>query len=391
MPFDRGSVTFSVFHLPQELPDDALARLQRQSAGPLERIKDEPEWGWVGNPHLLETRIDEQTAYSGGRLHLGLRQAQRKIPAALLQAECRMQELLRMAEDKLEFLNARAKKEIKQDVIDRLLPEMPPQLTGIPFVVDQSEQRLYCGAVSQKQLDQFSLCFSDTFGFTPVQITPEEAVAMQFGITAESLPRLNFSPEQPDHMVGGTIGQDFLTWLWYFTSTNHGALPKTRLGEFFCMVDGPLLMVDESENDRGARETSIRKGLPTQSMEAQTALRTGKKLRQARILCGLGQAGAVAAGQPADIGWEVTLDADQFGFRSLKLPEGEAMDADSVFEERLGYVQTFLELTFGLFGRFIAEIRDDDKFMRLQQEVQSWVKKWPGSKAGDGASAEDEG
>ncbi len=376
MPFDHGNLTFTVCHLPQALPEDALARFQRQAAGSLEKVKDEPQWGWIGNRHLLETRIDEQTAYSGGYPHLGLRQAQRKIPPALLQAECRMRELMRMAEENLEFLNARAKKEIKQDVIDRLLPEMPPQLLGIPFVVDAQSQRLYCGTASQKQLDQFFAVFAETFGFAPVAITAEEAVEMDFGVAAEALPRLNFSPELTDSMVGGTIGQDFLTWLWYFTSKNNGVLPKTRLGEFFCIVDGPLLLVDDSDSDRGARETAIRKGLPTQSAEARTALLTGKKLRQAKLLCGLGQAAEVGAGKRAEIAWETAVDADFFTFRGMKLPEGEAMDPDSIFEERINNLHFFLELFFGLFSHFVGLIKDDKKFLETQASIKGWVEQW---------------
>ncbi len=374
MPFDQGGVTFSLFHLPQPLPDDAVARFQRQAAGELKEVKDEPQWGWIGNRHLLDRVIDEQSAYSGGYLHLGLRQAQRKIPPSLLQAECRMQELTRMAQENLEFLNARARKEIKQDVIARLLPEMPPQLTGIPFYVDSNISRLYCGTVSQKQLDQFCAVFTDTFGFTPVQLTPEETVVKDLDVPAESLERINFSPDLTDNAAGGTLGQDFLTWLWYFTSVNNGKLPKTRLGDFFCLVDGPLVMVDQSENDIGAREASIRKGLPTRSQEAQTALRTGKKLRQAKILCGLEGDGE---NSQKEFGWEVNLDADLFGFRSMKLPAGEAMDPESVFEERANSIHTFCELFFGLFGYFLNQIQDQEKFKALQKNARQWVNDWP--------------
>lgn len=376
MPFDRGNPTFTVCHLPQSLPEDTLVRLQNQAAGSLDEVKHEPQWGWIGNRHLLETTIDEQTAYAGGYLHLGLRQAQRKIPNALLQAECRMQELVRMAEEKLEFLNARAKKEIKQDVINRLLPEMPPQLLGIPFVVDSASQRLYCGTVSARQLDQFCAVFNDTFGFPVIPVTPEEAAEKDFGVSSESIPRLNFSPKQSDNKAAGTIGQDFLTWLWFYSMQHNGVLPKTRQGEFYCVLDGPLLLVNDSDNeDIGSRETAIRKGLPTQSAEAQTALMAGKKLRQAKILCGQGKPGGMADSQ-TEIVWEVTVDADNFGFRGMKLPEGETLDQDSVFEERINNVHIFIELFFGLYNYFLTQIKDEKQHSAIQKSAQAWVEKW---------------
>ena len=361
MPFDRGTITFRVCHLPKPLPEDALDRFSSKSAGPLDRVKDEPQWGWVSGRHLLESRIDEETAYAGGYLHLSMRQAERKIPAALLRAECRMAELLRLAESKAERLDRKERRSIKEEIIADLLPKMPPQIAGTPFVIDANEDRLRVGATSQKQLDIFLGLFCQTIGFEPVPLTPEVACVEFLKTDPQTIPALNFSPDVPDAAAGGTLGQNFLTWLWFFQEQRGGTLPPTQLGQFGLMIDGPLVFVADGP---GALESAIRKGLPTVSAEAKASLMVGKKLKRAKLVL------ARERGEE----WSAMIDADEFVFRGLKLPEGEALDPGSIFEERMTGLFIFEKVFFALFQRFVAEVSDSAKFQAFQKEAKQWVR-----------------
>ena len=49
--------------------------------------------------------------------------------------------------------------EIKKMVTERLLPDMPPALTGIPMVYDAVEKLIYAGAMSEKQIDALTINF----------------------------------------------------------------------------------------------------------------------------------------------------------------------------------------------------------------------------------------
>ena len=360
MPFDNGSITFRACHLPQPMPKDALERFTAKAAASLEHLKDEPQWGWVSGRHLLESRIDEETAYLGGYLRLCLRQAERKIPSALLKAECCMVELSRLAEKESGMLNRKERKTIKEEVTDQLLPQMPPQLSGTQFVVDSNENRLYVGAASQKQLDLFLGFFCQTVGFEPIPMLPEVVAVDQFNVDPDAIPPLNFSPDMPDGAAGGTLGQNFLTWLWFYQEERRGVLPKTQLGEFGLMFDGPLVFVADGP---GALESSIRKGMPTISAEAKAALKVGKKLKQAKLLLSRDREQ-----------WSVTLDADEFVFRSLKLPEGEAMDPGSIFEERMTNLYIFQKVFYSLFQRFIMEFKEPSKILAFQEKAKKWVR-----------------
>ena len=361
MPFDRGTVFFRICLLPEPMPDDCLERFSGNAAGPLEHVTDEPRWGWVSGRHLLERRIDEQTAYAGGYLHLALRRAERKVPQALLRAECRMVELARQEETQSEQLNSKERRAIKAEITAQLLPKMPPQLSGIPFVVDSDGKHLYVSAASQKRLDMFLEVFRRTIGFEPIPLTPATAATTLCEKDAGSIPQLNFSPELPDAQADGGLGQNFLTWLWFFQEECGGVLPRTQLGEFALMLDGPLTFVADGP---GALESAIRKGLPTVSAEAKAALLVGKKLKRAKVV--------LSQGSGAE--WSALVDADELLFRGVRLPQGEALDPDSVFEERMNALYTFRKVFFALFQRFIAEMTDGQKLAALQKRAKKWVR-----------------
>ena len=364
MPFDSGTVSFRACFLDRELGEGALERFAAKAAPPLEHVKQEPQLGWVSGRHLLETRIDEQTSVSGGYPHLALRQAQRKVPTALLRAECRMAELAYQAEKGETTVPRKVRKQIKEEAMERLLPKMPPQISGINLAVDEPYKRLYVGATSDSQLDNFVSYFHQTHGFDPLAITPESYLVEQLDMDPSSLPCLNFSSVQSDDEAMGGVGQDFLTWLWFYLHERSGVLPKTQLGEFGMMLDGPLVLVGDGP---GAQESSIRKGQPLASPEARAALLAGKKVKRVKMTLARGN----------DI-WTTSVDGEKFVFRGMKLPDGEALDPDSVFEERMTNIYVFLTVFFELFKHYVREVSDSSRLAVLQKEIKDWVKAMSG-------------
>jgi hypothetical protein len=342
------------------MPENALELFAGKAAGSLDSVREEVEYGWVSGRHLLERRIDEETAISGGYTHLHLRQAQRKIPSSLLTAECRLLELAAQAENDGKPVGRKQRKEIKEEVIERLLPQMPPQIAGIPFVIDPNEALLYLGATSEKQVDVFLSLFYNTVGFEPVLLAPDLAAVDVANVDAAGLPVLNFSADLSDDEAQGTPGLDFLTWLWYFQEENKGLLPPSQLGEFSLMVDGPMTFVAEGS---GAFESSIRRGAPTMSAEAKAALLVGKKLKRVKL---------ILAREQNEI-WSATVDADTFLIRALKVPEGEALDPGSEFEERMTNLYVFKTVFFALYQRFLSDVGDEGELAKLQRRIKQWA------------------
>lgn len=358
MGFESGSVSFRMLFMPQGLPPDAVARFAGHALPPLDALGAEPLHGWVTSRHLLDSRITDETAVVAGYPRITLCKAERKIPAALLRAECRMLELADMAASESTFVPRARRTEIKQEVIERLLPTMPPALTGIPLVFFPDRDLLFAGATSDKQQDSVVLNLRETLGVAPVPASPEAIALKRFGMNARDLAPTSFSDELEDTLAGDSLGQDFLTWLWFYSEVK-GGMVNTDRGRFAAAIDGPLTFVLEAE---GAHVTQLRRGAPMVSAEAKTALQAGKKLSRAKVLLARG-----------DDAWQFTLGADDFTFRSAKLPKGEAVDPVSRFQERMLAMETMRFAVDAFFEVFVQRRFDRDAWGTTVGEIRSWV------------------
>lgn len=359
--FDKGSISFRVFSLPEDMPSDAVERFAQASAKPLEYVDATPDWGWVTCRHLMDTEITDQTVRVNGLYHICLRQAVRKVPTALLNAETEREILSRCKAMNVEYLNKKQRKEVKQEVKEHLLPDMPPQLSGIYCVFDNSEHLAYTTSLSKSATENFIGCFKEVIGFEPIPLTPEYLCQSKYNIDADSIPSVCISPvlNYDDGEGNGTLGENFLTWLWFYLDSCNGELPVEKLGSFGMMLDGPLTFVFEGA---GAYESVIKKGTPTISAEAKAALMVGKKLKSAKLTLAQDK-----------MEWNCMLDAVEFVFRGMKLPDGEASDRDSVFEERVNFIFTFYTMFNTLFGRFLDEMSSPEKLANYRDKVREWV------------------
>ncbi len=358
MPFEQGTFAVTMFSLPEKMPENYLELFSQDKAGSLESVEDELQIGWVGGHHLLETNINESTAICGGMIYLNLRKAERKIPSSLLKAICKREEMAYQHAHQTMRVPSNIKKEIKEKVVGEYLPKIPPSLTGIPMVIDTAMQMLYLGTASTAQIDLFIEYFHKTVGIEPVQINPEWYLAKDFKVSPDELPNVMFS-ECGDGEV--TTGRDFLTWLWYFSEQEGGGMLEVKsYGEFAFCIQGPLTFAGTSEA-RGAIENTLKNGDTLRAAEAKTALTVGKKLKNAKFVLERGN----------DV-WTGAFDADQFSFSGLALPEGEEIDPDSCFAERIANLDIFRAVLAAYFKLF-AETLLSDKWGEEENKIRQWV------------------
>lgn len=357
MAFESGSITCRMFYIPGGLPGDAVDRFAAAAAPPVHDMGREPINGWVTSRHLMDRVITAENATVAGYLYLYLMEAERKIPPPLLRAECRMEELAEMQARGLAYLRRSERTEIKKTVIDRLRPAMPPTLKGIALVYDRNDQVAYASATSDKQLDALVLNLRSTTGVTPIPIEPDTAALRRGGVHLAELMPTCFVPQFEYAGAPDTVGQDFLTWLWFASET--GALGPALPDDCGVIIEGPLTFQFEGG---GAHETTLRKGAPMVATEAKAALLAGKKLRQ-----------AVLTLAQSDAAWTTTIDADTFVLRGLKLPKGEAMDPVGKFEKRVMALRYFREIFLGLFDHFLKLRTQPAQWAKTLTDVYAWV------------------
>ena len=361
MPFDRGTFSFTMFTLRDELPENAGEILGARKACKLDEVTGEPSFGWVTGQHLLDTEIDEGTARFGSAYYLTLRRAVRKIPSSLLNALCRRAEEARMKETGKNFLGSKEKKEIKESTVERNIMKMPPSLSGISMVIVPHNRHLYLGASSQSQIDLFIEHFFQAFNMEPLQLTPTAMLAEEFNITPSTFPPL--SPAKPESTFAEeSLGRDFLLYLWYLSETGK-TIETADYGEFEVMLEAPLCLIGDGD-DPGAGEATIKKGdSPIRGAEVKAALSVGKKLRKAKLtFTRLNQI------------WSGTFDADSFSFSSFALPEGEAQERSELFTERVEFLDIFREVITSGFRQYANAMlngKDADTVAALKEWINT--------------------
>lgn len=150
------------------------------------------------------------------------------------------------------------------------------------------------------------------------------------------------------------LGPEFLTWLWWRSMTS----------PCFTHEDGREVWIhfDEHLEFRGeraaARRTILRTGVPSASLEARAALRSGKALVAARIL--------MACGEDET---RFTLRAEDLDISSLKLPAPEGDTPDERLESLLSAQEQFTKDLDLCLSAFLA-VRLDDGWEQEAEQVR---------------------
>ncbi len=366
MPLDNGTFAFTAFRLPQKIEggnDAIIEQLQAFAAKRLDTLGEEEECGWVSWRYLLENELDDANAILGRYPFFNLRAASRKMPAALLRAECRMRELRYMQENAYSRISSKKRKEIKEDIIRMRLPSMPPSISGVQIALDNERGYCWVGSASGKVLKTFIQLFQKTFGFEPEILSIPYLLFKNLQKIPSDLGSISYG--ENDNQDFDFPGRDFLTWLWYKSeSTNDGFKVDTGIPAYLT-VEGPLTLIAVSEG-KGAGETCLRKGLPTKSAEVKTALRIGKKLRKAKI--------SLVKQEP----FTFSFDADKFAFSGLSLPEGESMDEAERFDDRMDKIFAFTKMIEAMFIEYATIMTNEVEAKKLEQEINDWIEKREG-------------
>jgi hypothetical protein len=361
MSFSEKNVSFKMFYLPGGIDPRDLKCFQNNVAPPLTILGDEPVHGWVTSRFLLDTDIKEETVVISGYLYLTLMKAERKIPTALLKAECKLEEIAQMQAEGKDFLSRKEKSAIKKEITARLLPKMPPMLTGIEMVYDSNENIVYAECTTDKQTDVFIHMFEQTTNKKLIPLTPESAAVKRANINIRDIPVCSFSPDVEEPAPEDFFGREFLTWVCYFCEKLSGIINLELSGEFGIMLDGPVTLVNTGV--QGAHVTQLRNGLPLASSEATTALLGDKKIKQAKMIIAR-----------KDEVWETHFDADEFIFRSTKLPKGEQLAGESKFQERMLFTQGMTQVVLTLYDKFLEVRYDDEKWAKTLDDIHVWMK-----------------
>lgn len=159
----------------------------------------------------------------------------------------------------------------------------------------------------------------------------------------------------------GFLGEEFLTWLWFRWESDGGefTLPGGRV--VGVALDDFLSFAAPSDDET---EQTLRRGLPTRTAEARTALHQGRRLRKARLLIGEGSRQ-----------WAATLDAPTLTLMGVRLPE-DAEECESDTDRTADRAANWLalhEIVQALYGQFLRDRLRPDYLATSGERQARWM------------------
>lgn len=125
------------------------------------------------------------------------------------------------------------------------------------------------------------------------------------------------------------LGEEFLTWLWFHLETRGGDFDLPGNRQIGVSFDDFLAFAPRDDDET---EHTLKKGSPSRSAEASTALRSGHRLRRAKLIIGQG-----------DLLWSFVLDGPTMSILSARLPADDP-ETGSAEERSRDRIRGFLEL-----------------------------------------------
>ena len=358
----------------------ASDNLTLQAFRSIESTLDELSCGWANlDDHQLSEFSTPAGFWRDQYLTFTLRRDQRKIPASLLKAYCRVaEEEYRAEHPGLHRVPKQKREEIKEAVRLRLLARTLPIPATYDLVWNSREQTVLFASLSQKVTDLFEEEFKKTFpGLRLVLVHPMaragKLIPEELKHPLEQANRAT-SPAVLDQIRSNQwLGQDFLLWLLYRSMTDAGDYRVNQPGSigkgeaFAAFLDDRLVLMSTTEE--GAQKMTVA-GPQGRFGEVHTALQNGKKITEATIHL-----------EQGENSWKVTLKAERFYFASLRCPPvhlekdntvDQASEQEAVFYERMHLLESGLQLFDSLFADFLGN-RLDSGWATVEAEMQAWL------------------
>lgn len=161
----------------------------------------------------------------------------------------------------------------------------------------------------------------------------------------------------------GFLGQEYLTWLWYFIDACGGEIkleePK-NLGVIQAWIEDKMNLEAPGSH---VHKQSLRGGTPSDSAEAMISLLGGKTVTELKL--GL---------RIFDNDYSTTLNHKDLTPRGVILPKAEeGSSLDQYLEHQVDHLELLYEALDGLFKAFIHERLSETWQEQYIRKIQNWI------------------
>lgn len=385
MGFASGSTSFRRFAVignqPAQIDQDLLDLLATHALKESEYgVPEEEEYGWSGGRHVLDATFSFENNVFADALSFGLRIDTNKVPGEMKKAYALMEEDAVAKGNPSGFISKLQKREVK-DVVRRKLDDdlrsgRYRRSKVVPILWDLPSATLYSNASASTQ-EKLLEIFERTFD---LKLEPLSAGNLALRRLESKGKRRAYEDARPTRFVNGPegesqvpdypwtakgdeakdfFGNEFLLWLWHEADAKNDAIETS--------ADAVTVFFDKSldlDCAYGATGRDTLRGDGVSRMpEALDALRSGKLPRKAGLLL-----------ETNGLQYYLSLNAESFGFGSLKLPEVEAENPRVLFEERIAMLREFCKSFDALYGAFLQQ-RAGSGWEGQTSTIRRWINK----------------
>lgn len=159
------------------------------------------------------------------------------------------------------------------------------------------------------------------------------------------------------------IGQDFLTWLWYYTELKSGYCQDSS-GQDCIVSFEQRITVQGGEGE--SLDKAVSSGPHSELKEVKSGLQQGKKVQQARIRI-----------EQDSLVWQLQIRAEDLSLNGYKTPKvtfqvEEGEDPDGPFLEKMFLLEKGIEILDTLFTKFL-DIRFSNSWTGERRAVNKWI------------------
>ena len=340
-------------------------------------IYEEPDVGFLGGAHLLDTDFTVEKNILGDAMHFGVRIDSCQIPSPIKRAWMH-QELAGLMKDSEPGSrpNKAQKTEVKEAVEARCAVEADKgnfkKMSETSLLWDAKTDTLMVSTASEKTCDYCLGLLESTFGIELQKVT-SGTLALEWADESEvNADMFATTPTSfHEHSGGGVVwwngmsdnydflGNEFLLWLWWNWETNSNVVTLSDGSEVSGMF-ARSLSLDCPDGEHG--KESISSESPVALPEAALAIRMGKLPRKAGLTL-------VRNGEKYDF----TLQAETFSLGSARIaPADESSDNSRDVNDRIESVRQLCETVDLLYAAF-CEKRIGQKWKSELAKMSQWL------------------
>ena len=368
MGFLASSCSFTRFRIIDPVPDGLWAEIpQLLKNGAFLDIDDTTEDqadGWVSFDDYLDTTWQAGPPQIGAYIAFSLRVDTRRIPAGVLRKHL----VLALKREKAEnekngkkFISRERRKELKELVQLSLRRRFLPVPGEFNVIWNTANNEIWFASTQEKMIELFAQRFLDTFKLHIEQQIPRYLALSMLGKESEEAIH---DADEVDESLDGSLGRDFLTWLWFRSDVAPSFFRTDDDQPFQVSMEKRVTVTGGEGSER--ETTSVSANIDSSLSEARLGLHRGKKVTSALIHLTKGA-----------FGFDVSVKAADFSLNSLKTPKIDKSDRDddpdSLFLEKVFLIETAVTLMDCLYRQFLGLRLDRDKWDKTTDEMQLWM------------------